>query len=60
MFISNAFSRRTCLDLEKSVSILSTTKLKRLNHMEKTVSILKKKKRLKKVKSHSFYKLSQY
>lgn len=59
MFISNAFSRRTCLDLEKSVSILSTTKLKRLNHMEKTVSILKKK-RLKKVKSYSLYKLSQY
>lgn len=44
MFISNAFSRRTCLDLDKSVSILSTKKLKRLNHMEKTVSILKKKK----------------
>lgn len=60
MFISNAFSRLTYLDLEKSVSILSTKKLKRLNHMEKTVSILKKKKRLKKVKSHSFYKLSQY
>lgn len=59
MFISNAFSRRTCLDLEKSVSILSTTKLKRLNHMEKTVSILKKK-GLKNVKSHSLYKLSQY
>lgn len=60
MFISDAFSRLTYLDLDKSVSILSTTKLKRLNHMEKTVSILKKKKRLKKVKSHSFYKLSQY
>lgn len=43
MFISDAFSRLMCLDLEKSVSILSTTKLKRLNHMEKTVSILKKK-----------------
>lgn len=59
MFISNAFSRRTCLDLEKSVSILQPKKLKRLNHMEKTVSILKKK-RLKKVKSYSLYKLSQY
>lgn len=59
MFISNAFSRLTCLDLDKSVSILSTTKLKRLNHMEKTVSILKKK-WLKKVKSFSLYKLSQY
>lgn len=59
MFISDAFSRLTCLDLDKSVSILSTTKLKRLNHMEKTVSILKKK-RLKKVKSYSLYKLSQY
>lgn len=44
MFISDAFSRLMCQDLEKSVSILSTTKLKRLNHMEKTVSILKKKK----------------
>lgn len=59
MFISNAFSRLTYLDLDKSVSILSTTKLKRLNHMEKTVSILKKK-RFKKVKSFSLYKLSQY
>lgn len=60
MFISNAFSRLMCLDLEKSVSILSTTKLKRLNHMEKTRCLLLKKKRLKKVKSHSLYKLSQY
>lgn len=30
MFISNAFSRRTCLDLEKSVSILSKKKIKKV------------------------------
>lgn len=53
MFISNAFSRLTCLYL------FFQQKLKRLNHMEKTVSILKKK-RLKKVKSYRLYKLSQY
>lgn len=59
MFISDAFSRRTCLDLEKSVSILSTTKLKRLNHNGKD-GVYSLKKWLKKVKSFSLYKLSQY
>lgn len=47
-----------CLDLEKLVFIFLIIKLKRLNYMEKMVFIFKKKKRLKKVKLYSLYKLS--
>lgn len=48
MFISNAFSRLTYLDLDKSVSILSTKKLKRLNHAYGKDGVYSLKKMIKK------------